>query len=194
MVRARLVAACRRLDSRGLIAGAEGNLSARLRGGKIAITPSGMRKADVRERDLLTISADGALSAGQGRGARPSSEMPMHLAIYAARPDVRAIVHAHPPAATGFAVAGKTLPRGILAELDDVLGDVPLAPFRRPGSGELGSVVAQALGQANVALLARHGAVAVGPSVDAALNLMESLEQAARIVLAAHILQGITDD
>ncbi len=118
----------------------------------------------------------------------------MHLAIYAARPDVRAIVHAHPPAATGFAVAGKTLPRGVLAELDDVLGDVPLAPFHRPGSGELGAAVAKAMGQANVALLARHGAVAVGPTMDAALNLMESLEQAARIVLAAHILQCNIDD
>lgn len=193
-MRASLVAACQRLDLRGLIAGAEGNLSARLSAGTIAITPSGMRKADVRERDLLTISDRGTVAAGQSSGARPSSEMPMHLAIYAARPDVRAIVHAHPPAATGFAVAGRTLPRGILAELDDVLGDVPLAPFRRPGSGELGAAVAEALGGANVALLARHGAVAVGPTVDAALNLMESLEQAARIVLAAHILQGITDD
>lgn len=188
------MAACLRLDLRGLIAGGEGNLSARLRTGLIAITPSGIRKASVRERDLLTVSDHGVLKTGRPSGARPSSEMPMHLAIYAARPDVRAIVHAHPPAATGFAVAGRTLPRGVLAELDDVLGDVPLAPFHRPGSGELGRAVATVLANANVALLAHHGAVAVGPTVDAALNLMESLEQAARIVLAAHILQGVTDD
>jgi L-fuculose-phosphate aldolase len=134
------------------------------------------------------------IATGATRGAgRASSEVQMHLAIYRARADVMAIVHAHPPAATGFAVARREFPANALAEVAGVIGPVPLAPYRLPGTEALGSAVAASLARANVALLANHGVVAVGRDLTEALNLMESLEQAARILVSAHILGGVTE-
>ena len=117
----------------------------------------------------------------------------MHVAIYRARADVMAIVHAHPPTATGFAVARKAFPMGALAEVAGVMGPVPLVDYHRPGSKALGSAVAAAMRGADAALLANHGAVTVGRDPTSALNRMEGLEQAARILVSAHILGGVTE-
>lgn len=188
-----MIRACRRLDARGLVAGTEGNASARL-GAQIIITPAGVRKGALRARDLVVVTANGGRVRvpPRARGAHmPSSELALHLAIYAARPDVGAVVHAHPPAATAFAVAGRELSPA-LAELVGVVGRVPLVPYRRPGTAALGEVVARAMGTANAALMANHGVVTVGSDVTEALNLMESVEQAARILAGAHILGGAT--
>lgn len=182
-----IVRACRRLDAKGHLAGAEGNVSARAGGQQVIVTPAGRCKADLVAADLISTDLTGRTAK---RRAKPSSEFAMHLAIYAARPDVGAVVHAHPVAATGFAVARKTIPAGALAEIAGVVGPVPLVPYRAPGTVHLANAVATALAGANVALLASHGAVAVGPTIDVALHRMESLEQAARIVVAARILGG----
>ena len=188
--RAALVKACRRLDARGLVAGAEGNVSVRLNASSVLITPGGARKGDLRAAHLVAID----LKTGKARRrGTASTELAMHLAIYLARPDVTAIVHAHPPTATGFAVARKPFPVGALAEVAGVIGPVPLVDYAPPGSKELGRVVAKALGEADAALLSNHGAVTVGTTLDAAANLMESLEQAARILVSAHILGGVTE-
>lgn len=189
-LRAALVKACRRLDARGLVAGAEGNVSARADASTILITPGGARKGDLRAAQFVAV--DLRTGSVRGRGS-PSTELAMHLAIYRARPDVGAIVHAHPPTATGFAVAGKPFPVGALAEVAGVIGPVPLVGYALPGSTELGTVTAAALGSANAALLRNHGAVTVGTTLDNAANLMESLEQAARILVSAHILGGVTE-
>lgn len=197
-VGAAIVRACRRLDARGILAGAEGNLSARVAGGRVVVTPSGVTKAELAVRDLVTVSVRGAGRAGRagGGGGRrrvtPSSELPLHLAIYAARPDVGAVVHAHPPAATGFAVARRALPHRALAELAGVIGPVPLVPYRAPGSAALASAAARAARGADALLLANHGVVTVGRDVAAATRLMESVEQAARIVAVATILGNVT--
>jgi L-fuculose-phosphate aldolase len=180
----------RRLDERGLVAGAEGNVSARLDATTILITPGGARKGDVRASQLVAVNA--RTGKVRGRGS-PSTEIAMHLAIYHVRPDVTVIVHAHPPTATGFAVAGKPFPIGALAEVAGVIGPVPLVDYEPPGSEQLGRAAAKAFAEADAALLANHGAVTVGTSPDGALNLMESLEQAARILLSAHILGGVTE-
>lgn len=194
-VRSAIVRACRRLDAKGLVAGAEGNVSARTSPTAAVVTPAGVVKGDVRAADLVRVSLPGGAATGPGR---PSSELPMHLAIYVARPDVGAVVHAHPPAATGFAVARMTLPLGALAELAGVIGSVPLVAYRDPGSAALGRAVAAALSRrgiarANVCLLANHGVVAVGKSVAQALSRIESVEQAARILATAHILGEVTE-
>ena len=182
-----IIRACKRLDAKGLLAGAEGNVSARVGANRFAVTPAGRCKADLTVRDLVETDAHGRPGR---RGGKPSSELPMHLAIYSARPDVGAVVHAHPVAATGFAVARQAIPQAALAEVAGVLGPIPVVRYRPPGSVALGTVVADALKGANVALLAGHGAVAVGPTIAVALHRMESLEQAARIVVAARILGG----
>ena len=188
--RAAVVSACRRLDDRGLIAGAEGNVSCRFGARMLVITPAGVAKATLRSSDLVLMRIDGTLPKQR---RRPSSEAAMHLAIYLARPDVLSVVHAHPPAATGFAVAHRPLPVAALAELAGVVGTVPLVRYEKPGSRALGVAVARGMRRANAALLANHGAVAVGPDCAAATNLMESLEQCARILVTAHILGGVTE-
>ena len=100
-----IVRVCRRLYDKGLIAGPDGNVSVRLADGTVLATPKGMSKVDVREGDLVTVAGDGSVVAGS---RAPSSELRMHLRIYRCRPDVCAVVHAHPPTATGFAVAGES--------------------------------------------------------------------------------------
>jgi L-fuculose-phosphate aldolase len=180
---------CRRLDERGLVAGAEGNVSVRV-GDRLLVTPAGARKGEVKAADCVVLEI--ASGVVRGRGAA-STEVQMHLAIYRSRDDVNAVVHAHPPTATGFAVARRPIPAGALAEVAGVLGRVPLVEYHRPGTGELGAAVAAAMRGADAALLANHGAVTVGPDPTAALNLMESLEQAARILVSAHILGGVTE-
>jgi L-fuculose-phosphate aldolase len=184
-LRRELIRACRRLDAKGHLAGAEGNLSAWLGPGRLIVTPAGRCKADLSAADLIATDMAGRPARP---GAIPSSEMAMHVAIYRARPDVRAVVHAHPVAATAFAAAGTSFPEDVLAEVAGVIGPVPSVPYRAPGTGALATAVASALEGANVALLVSHGAVAVGPTVAVALQRMESLEQAARIIVAARVL------
>jgi len=194
-VRSAIVQACRRLDAMGLVAGAEGNVSARIGSRVVLVTPAGARKGDLSASDIVRVRLDDGRALGAGR---PSSELPMHLAIYEARPDVVAVVHAHPPAATAFAVAGKAMPVTALAELVGVIGPVPLVAYRDPGSAALAAAVAAALARGrrvrpNACLLANHGVVAVGRSVAEALSRIESVEQAARILTTAHILGGVTE-
>lgn len=185
-LRREIIRACRRLDAKGLLAGAEGNVSARA-GDRLLITPAGLCKADLAAVQLVETDRTGRPVR---RGVRPSSELPLHVAIYAVRSDVGAVVHAHPVAATAFAVARTPLPAGALAEVAGVLGPIPMVPYLAPGSTALAAAVSKALTGANVALLASHGAVAVGPTIAVALQRMESLEQAARIVVVARILGG----
>src|SRR5687767_12744863 len=113
-IRREMVLVCRRLWERGLIAGPDGNVSVRLSGQRILVTPAGMSKVDVRPDDLVEVSLDGHRVRGTRRA---SSELAVHLRIYSQRPDIRAIVHAHPPIATGFSVAGEGFASCILPEV-----------------------------------------------------------------------------
>lgn len=199
---AALAAACRRLHARGLLAGAEGNLSVRLEDGSVLVTASGMDKAVMHVTDVVRLYADGTrhhtqLMAGSGSDGQPgdssrraSSEVGMHLACYAARADVQAIVHAHPPVATGFATAGQCLPADILPEVPVVVGPIALVPYGRPGTPALAAAMKPSLATHEVFLLANHGVTTVGRSLTDALLRMESVEQAARIVAVARLLGG----
>jgi L-fuculose-phosphate aldolase len=144
-----------------------------------------MSKVEVTPDTLLVVDASGAVLEGTGRA---SSELAMHLALYAARPDVRAVVHAHPPTATGFAVAGETIPDGVLPEVICQMGAVALVPYFTPGTAAARDAFAPYIAAADAFLMANHGATTVGPSLDAAHQRMESLEHAARILLAARQL------
>lgn len=179
--RAAIVRACRRLDARGLIAGLDGNVSVRLADGTMLVTPAGRAKHDVAEADLVHCDAGGAVISG----GRPSSEFGMHRGLYTARPDVGAVVHAHPPVATGFAVAGETIADDVLPEVIFQVGAVALVPFALPGTGALGAALAPFARDHDAFLLANHGATAVGRTLGDAMQRMESLEHAARILLAA---------
>lgn len=188
-LRTAIVRVCVRLWERGLIAGPDGNVSCRLGDGRVLVTPGGASKRDVHEDDLVIVTMDGAPAAGR---QSPSSEIAMHLAIYAARPDVGAVVHAHPPTATGFAVAGETIPDRVLPEVICQMGAVAPVPYFTPGTGEVARAFAPFLADHDAFLMANHGATTVGATLDEAHRRMESLEHAARIVLTARLLGRVT--
>ena len=184
-----IVAVCCRLYDRGLIAGQDGNVSVRLPSGHILVTPSGLSKVDVTPDDLVELTADGEQVTG---GPAASSEIGMHLRIYRERPDVRAIVHAHPPVATAFGVAGRDFMDAVLPEVIFHLGRVPLVPFALPGTPALGDAMAPYLADHDAFLLASHGATTVGPTLRLAHQRMESLEHAARILHVASQIGSVT--
>lgn len=186
-IAAEIVRVCHRLYERGLIAGAEGNVSARIAGDVILATPAGACKGDVDVDDLVEVRLDGmAVRAQQA----PSTEIAMHLRIYRRRTDVKAVVHAHPPTATGFAVAGQSLMEPLLPELISVTGPVPLVPYGQSGTDALANELDPFLDDHNAFLLANHGVTTVGRTLDEAQFRMETLEQGARILLVARELRG----
>jgi len=184
-VRREIVTVCRRLYERGLIAGPDGNVSARIAPDRVLVTPAGMSKVDVQVDDLIELALDGK----QVRGAtRASSEVLMHLRIYQRRPDVHAVVHAHPPTATGFSVAGESFDTCVLPEMIFQVGWVPLVPYATPGTPALADAFEPFLAHHDAFLMANHGATTVGATLLLAHQRMESLEHSARILLAARML------
>ena len=189
-LRREIVSVCRRLYDRGLIAGQDGNVSVRLPGDRLLVTPAGMSKVDVGPNDLVEMRLDGTTT---GRGRRASSEVLMHLRIYRRRPDVNAVVHAHPPTATGFAVAGEGFMDCVLPEVVYQVGQVPLLRYATPGTEALADSFEPYLATHDAFLLANHGATTVGPTLLLAHQRMESLEHAARIVLTARLLGRVNN-
>jgi len=185
VLRRDIVAVCQRLYQRGFIAGTEGNVSALEGPNRLWITPSGYHKGLLQPADLLLIDLHGQVLFGDGR---PSSETPMHLALYRCRPDIRAVVHAHPPLATALTVAGYHLEPPLLPEAVVALGEVPTIPYQMPTTWQFANDVGAAMRQAEAALLENHGSVAVGASLQAAFNKMEIVERAAQILYLAKLL------
>lgn len=181
-LRAALVETCHRLHARDLIGAGEGNVSARLGEGAFLVTASGVNKGYLTPDDLLVVDAGGAVLAGRGR---PSTELRMHLGAYAARPDVGAIVHAHPVTAVALTVAGVPPPNDLVPEAAVTLGEVAVAPFATPGTDEVPASLAPLLAGHDVLLLARHGALALGRTLPEAFDRMETLERVSRIALVA---------
>lgn len=173
----------RRLYAKGLIAGNEGNVSVR-DGDRLYVTPAGSCKGFLAAADVVTTDLEGRPEWG----GHATSEILMHVAVYRRRPDVRAVVHAHPPVATGFAVAAIPLDRPVLAEPVVTLGPVPVVPFGTPSTTDLAERVAAAIPSAHALLLANHGALTVGETLWRAWERMETLEQFARIALVSRLL------
>lgn len=178
---------CRRLSARGLVAAADGNVSVRLAGGRILTTRSGVHKGDAGPGDLVEVTMEGKKVAGRGK---PSTELGMHLFVYRERPDVCAVVHAHPPYATGFAVARVALDRPVLPEVIVGLGSIPLAPYATPSTHEVANSLRPFVRTAGAVLLAGHGVVTWGADPLEAYFRMEKVEQAAQIVFVARMLGG----
>lgn len=180
--------ACRRLHARNLLAAGDGNVSVRLGDGRILLTPSGVNKDRLRPEDLALLGPDGEVQSGS-----PSSEAPLHLALYRACPEARAVAHAHPPTAIAWTLARpglEALPCDALPEVLLATGGVPIAPYARPGTRELAEGVLPFLPHHRLLLLARHGAVAWGETLDEACDGLERVEHGAQILLAAEALGG----
>jgi L-fuculose-phosphate aldolase len=186
-LRREIVEVGRRLWTRGFVASNDGNISARIGSDRLLMTPSGVSKMDMTPEMMVVTDLDGTIvSAPPDR--KPSSEILMHLVAYAERPDVGAVVHAHPPISTGFAVAGIPLDRAVLAEVVTTLGSIPIAEYGTPSTRELAEAVRPYLRAHDAVLLANHGAVALGKDVFSAYYKMETIEHFARISLVARQL------
>jgi L-fuculose-phosphate aldolase len=184
-LRADLVEVGRRMYARGYTASNDGNLSVRLDDERLLVTPKGVCKGFMSP-DMMCITD---LEGRKLQGDRdPSSEILMHLEVYRQRSDVNAVVHAHPPIATGFAVAGIPLDRAVLAEVLTTLGRVPIAEYATPSTMELPNAVRKYITAHDGMLLANHGALTVGPDPYSAYYKMETIEHFAHISLVARLL------
>ena len=186
-LRADIVEVGRRMYARGYTASNDGNISARLDAGRLLMTPKSVCKGFMDPAMMCITDLDGKKLAGE---RDPSSEMQMHLEVYRQRPDVNAVVHAHPPVATAFAVAGIPLDRAVLAEVVTTLGSVPIAEYATPSTKELPEAVRKYVRAHDGMLLANHGALTLGVDLFAAYYKMETIEHFANISFVARILGG----
>jgi len=184
-LRADIVEVGRRMYARGYTASNDGNISVRLGADRLLMTPKSVCKGFMTP-DMMCITD---LEGRKLQGDRdPSSEMLMHLEVYRQRPDVQAVVHAHPPTATGFAVAGIPLDRAVLAEVLTTLGSIPIADYATPSTKELPEAVRKYIKAHDGMLLANHGALTVGGDLYGAYYKMETIEHFAKISLVARLL------
>jgi len=184
-LRSDIVEVGRRLHERAYVASNDGNISVRLDGDLILTTPKSVSKGFMSPDMMVVID----MSGRKVRGERdPSSELLMHLEVYRSRPDARAVVHAHPPVATGFAVAGIPLDRAVWAEVVTTLGSIPIADYGTPSTQELPDAVRKYIKAHDGLLLANHGALTVAGELFAAYYKMETIEHFARISLVARLL------
>ena len=178
----------RRLDRRGFIAGSDGNISARLDDHTILITPSGVAKGRMSAETMITVALDGRKLSGDGR---PSSEMAMHLSVYRARPDISACVHAHPPYATAFAVAGRPLDYDCLPEVIVFVGPIAMTEYAPPGTEAVPHSLTPYVADHNAFLLRNHGLLTLGRNLEEAFNRLETVEQYAKICHLASQLGAV---
>jgi L-fuculose-phosphate aldolase len=182
-----LVSVCHRIYDKGWVAMNDGNVSIRLDEGRILCTPTAISKGMVEPDDLIICDMSGKKIEGRRDS---TSEIMMHITIYSMRPDVRSIVHAHPPVATGFAAAGKALDKALLPEVIIHLGAVPLAKYGLPGTPALSEGMKPFIPHYDALLLENHGCTSYGRDVWQAFFRMEMVEHFARITLVAELLGG----
>jgi L-fuculose-phosphate aldolase len=185
-LRQKIVEIGRRIYDNGFVAASDGNISARLEDGTILTTPTMVCKGRMTEDILVLVDIEGRKLRRDERN--PSSEFSMHKEIYQLRPDVHAIVHAHPPFGTGFAVANVPLDKPLLSEVILTLGCVPLTAYGTPSTRELSDSLSPFIPHHDALLLANHGAVAYGSDLEMAYARMETLEHFAKITLIARIV------
>lgn len=174
---------------KGWVAANDGNISVRLDSERLLCTPTGVSKGMMSPDDLIIVDMKGNKIAGK---KERTSEIMMHLTVYNMRPDIRAVVHAHPPVATGFASAGKQLNLALLPEVVITLGCVPLAGYGLPGTDELTDPMLPYIPKYDALMMANHGAVCYGEDLWKAYFKMETVEHFARITMVAELLGGPT--
>ncbi len=173
------------LYERGLSAATDGNISFRIAEDRILITASGTCLGELEPTDIIYADLSGNKLSGDGN---VSSETPMHLAIYNCRADVKAVVHAHPPIATGFTIAGISLAGCVIPEIVMTMGEVPTTRYATPSTAEGASVVKELITNHDALLLDRHGAITIGRTLQEAFYKMEKIEYAAKVTLTARQL------
>ena len=182
-LRSELCETLRRMAAGGLVLGAAGNASARA-GDLVAISPSRLWYDALRPEDICLVGEGGALV----EGPTPSVELPMHLAVLTARPEVGAVVHTHSPYATALSRAVEEIPVVEPEQAELVGGPVPVAPPVASGTAELGQTVLEAAGERSAVVVRDHGPVCFGPDLDGALACAFAVEENARIYALARLL------
>src|SRR5579863_9412116 len=185
--RADLVRICKLIYDKGWVAMNDGNVSIRLDDNRILCTPTAVSKGLVELDDIIVCDMNGKKVSGEREG---TSEIAMHLTVYSMRPDVRSVVHAHPPVATGFATAGRALDKALLPEVIIQLGAVPLAAYGLPGTPALSDGMRRWIPDYDALLLENHGCTSFGRDVWEAFFRMEMVEHFARITFVAEMMGG----
>lgn len=183
-LRQQIVNVGRLMYEKGLICASDGNISARLGPGRILITPSGLHKGMMEPDQLLVVDENGERAGsriGANRQLKPTSELPMHLEVYRQRPDVEAVVHAHPPITVALSIAGISLADCFLPEMIVFLGIIPTTEYATPSSTENVRAVRELIVKHDALVLKRHGSITVGNSPMQAFMRLETMEQGARI-------------
>lgn len=180
---------CHKMWQLGWVAANDGNVSVKLADNNFLVTPTGISKSFITPEKLVKINNKGEIIEAN-EGYRPSSEIKMHLRCYADREDVGAVVHAHPPTATGFAVANVPLDNYDMIETVVSLGSIPVTPYGTPSTYEVPESIAPYIQEHDAVLLQNHGALTLGKNVIDAYYKMETLELFAKINLNAHLLGG----
>lgn len=188
-IREQICDVCHKMWQLGWVAANDGNVSVKLEDGTFLATPTGISKSFITPEKLVHIDENGEVLDGL-EGYKPSSEIKMHLRCYKERNDVRAVVHAHPPTATGYAVAHVDLDRYTMIETVIAIGSIPVTPYGTPSTYEVPNAIAPYLQEHDVVLLENHGALTVGSDLITAYYRMETLELYAKISLTAHLLGG----
>ncbi len=191
-IKAAMVEVCRKMWQKGWVAANDGNVSVKVGDGRYLATQTGVSKADITPEKIGLIDDEFRILEA-APGFRPSSEVKMHLKCYHDRPDVGAVVHAHPPTATGFACAHLPLDDYCMIETVIAVGSVPLTPYGTPSTYEVPEAIAPYLQRHDVMLLENHGALTVGADLTTAYYRMETLELQAQISLVARLLGGAKD-
>ncbi len=185
-LRHEIVRICRLMYQQGFISASDGNVSARLAPGRLLITPSGLHKGFVEPEQLLVIDEAGVPlgpRTAANRGLRPTSELPMHLEAYHQRPDIGAVVHAHPPTTIALSIAGISLTDCLIPEAIVMLGIIPTTQYATPSSTENQVAIRHLIAYHDALVLQRHGSLTVGKDLMQAFMRLETLEQTARIAL-----------
>ena len=182
-LRAEIVRIGQLMHARGLLCGFEGNLSVRLDDERLLMTASGLHKGLMREEQLLVVDLEGRIvvESEATRGLRPTSELPMHLEAYRRRPDVRAVVHAHPPITVALSIAGVAMDTPLLPEVIVLLGLIPTTDYAMSSSDEGAAAIRRLIADHDALILQRHGTLTVGTTLTVAFMRLETVEQNARI-------------
>ena len=179
----------KRIYDRGMVAANDGNISVKINDNEFLCTPTGVSKGFMTPDYICRVDKEGKVLEANG-SFKPSSEIKMHMRVYAQRPDVKSVVHAHPIYATSFAIAGIPLTQPIMPEAVIALGCVPIAEYGTPSTNEIPDAVEKYLPYFDAVLLANHGALSFSDSLLAAYHKMESLEFYAQLLFNARQLGG----
>jgi L-fuculose-phosphate aldolase len=175
----------RRLYSKGFAAANDGNITVRLNDREVLCTPTMVSKGYLKPEDICKVDYEGKQLAGT---RKRTSEVLLHLAVYKQRPDVMAVVHCHPPHATAFAVAHEPIPKCVLPEVEVFLGEVPVAVYETPGGQKFAETVVPFAKESNTIILANHGTVTFGPTLENAYFNTEIIDAYCRILILARQL------